>query len=75
MKKNIFDLEFDPTRAPEYCTRGFSMQPLFGGAEINQTYPAFKRGLGDKRDLRKVFKSNRDLRTLPSAWTLMKKVR
>lgn len=75
MKKNMFDVEFDPSLAPGFSTRTFSMDALFGGAQINQTYPAFKKGLGDKRDLRKVFKSNRDLRTLPSAWNLMKKVR
>lgn len=75
MKKNLFGLNFDQKSQPGHETRNFSMDALFGKGKIDQTYPKFESKIADKRDLRKVFNSRLDIRTLPSAWSMFKKVR
>lgn len=72
-KKSVFDLNFDVSKQPGSQTRFVSMDGFLGGGIIVQKKPKFGGELSDKRDLRKVFKSNQVPQLLPSHFTRVNK--
>lgn len=69
MRKNPFQIVFDPSRQPGFETRNVSLQKFQGGAGINPSQPSGKRAafFAPKVDLVKKFNSGQVWQTLPSA--------
>lgn len=65
--RKTFEIAFDPSLQPGYQTRGVSLAPFQGGANINPTFKKQTHETGDARNLQKVFNSGCVWQTLPSA--------